>query len=333
MQRKRALIYLIAPALFLAAPAAYADPSGLLALQRYDRQLNTIGYRLAAANVSLCAATTPLTGFSIHDLSQYSADQQADARAAFGFIADPLVLAVAPDSPAAAAGLREGDALVSIDGGAIAPARPGSRRSYSRIETLLAQLDRAAADHMLDLGVRRDGRLLTIHAPAPEGCPSRFQTKVSGTIDSLADGIYVEITTGAMDFAGEEDQIAAIVAHELAHNILHHRERLNAVGIRRGLLGQFGRNARRIRQTEEEADILSVYLLDRAGYSPQAIVKFWEHYDRAHILGFLAAPTHPSPKARIAMVERETARIVAMKAAGETPRPLFMMGATLPALR
>jgi predicted Zn-dependent protease len=174
---------------------------------------------------------------------------------------------------------------------------------------------------------------MTIHVAAAPGCASRFQTNVSGTVDSQADGTYVEINTGLMDFAGEEDQIAAIVAHELAHNILRHRARLDAVGIHRGLLGQFGRNARRIRQTEEEADVLSVYLLDRAGYSPQAIVTFWERYDRSHILGFLAAPTHPSPKARIAMVEREVARIAQMKASGRVPRPAFMEGPALPTLR
>jgi hypothetical protein len=334
MQRNCALAGILTPIILsLAAPAAHADPAGLIALQRYDHKLNAIGYRLAAAGVSLCATTTPLTGFGIHDLSQYSADQQQDARAAFGFAGDPLVLAVAPDSPAAVAGLREGDAILAIDGVPVPPLKPKARRSYARMAALLAQIDKAAADQMLDLSVRRDGQVIALSAPALPGCPARFQIKVSATIDSVADGTYVEINTGMIDFAGTDDQIAGIVAHELAHNILRHRERLNAKGIRRGVFGQFGRSARLVRQTEEEADRLSVYLMDCAGYPPEAIIAFWEHYDRAHILDFLAAPTHPQPETRIEIVREEIARIAAMKAAGQTPRPAFMEGPSLPELR
>ena len=136
-----------------------------------------------------------------------------------------------------------------------------------------------------------------------------------------------------IDFAADEAQLAAVIAHELAHNILRHRARLDAVGIHRGILGQFGRNARLIRQTEVEADQLSVYLMDRAGYDPQAIITFWERYDRTHPFGFLNAPTHPGPENRIAMVRTEIARIAAMKAQGRSPRPAFMEGPALPELR
>ena len=47
-----------------------------------------------------------------------------------------------------------------------------------------------------------------------------------------------------------------------------HRVRLDAARVSRGFLGNFGRNARLIRETEVEADRLSVYLLERAGYDP-----------------------------------------------------------------
>ena len=62
--------------------------------------------------------------------------------------------------------------------------------------------------------------------------------------------------------------------------------------MQRGFLGNFGRNARRIRETEVEADRLSVYLLDRAGYDPDAAVRFWSRFGRRG-LNFLGSPTHP----------------------------------------
>lgn len=312
---------------------ALADPAGLLALQRYDRQLLAIGYRLAAAGGDLCVAGAPIPGFALHDLSQYSAAEQPDARTAFGFGADPLVLAVAPGSPAAAAGLREGDAVLSLDGAPVPAARPRARSSHARMAALLARLDAAMADGVLVLGIRRGERRLDLRVSVRRGCPSRFQTRASDALDSRANGTDVEVTTGLIDFAGDEAQIAAVVAHELAHNILRHRARLDAKGVRRGLLGAVGRSARMIRQTEEEADRLAVYLLDRAGYPPRAIMTFWQRYGRSHRTGILSAQTHRTPRERIETTEAEIARIAAEKAAGRSPRPAFMSGTALPELR
>ena len=71
--------------------------------------------------------------------------------------------------------------------------------------------------------------------------------------------------------------------------------------MRRGFLGNFGSNARRIRETEIEADRLSVYLMERAGYDPAAAVRFWSRFGRRG-LNFLGSPTHPNWRRRIAVV-------------------------------
>lgn len=329
----RRLFGFAAAGLLVCLPSgALAGPDSLLVLQRYDRQLLGIGYRIAVSAGDLCAVRAPLLGFAMHDISQYAATEQTDARTAFGLGADPLVLAVAPNSPATAAGLSEGDAILAIDGQPLPAAKPGAAKSYARMRAVLTRLDAAAADGKIDLAIRRGGEALTLPVPAAMGCPSRFQIDVSAALVSKADGQYVELTTGMIDFAGDDAQIAAVIAHELAHNILRHRARLDAVGVRRGILGQFGRNARLIRQTEIEADRLSVYLMDRAGYDPHAIIGFWERYDRTHPLGFFNAATHPKPENRIAIVREEIARIDAMKAEGRSPRPAFMEGAALPRL-
>lgn len=312
---------------------ALADPASLLSLQRYDRQLAAIGYRLAAAGGNLCSDQKPMPGFLLHDLSQYAANEQADARAAFGFTTDPLILAVAPTSPAAEAGLREGDAVLRIEGEPVPRAKPRATSNYARMAAMLKQLDHAMADGVVLLTIRRDGQPRELRVPVRHGCVSRFQIRTSGTIDAKADGTYVEITTGAIDYAGEEDQIAVLVAHEMAHNILRHRVRLDDKRVRRGLLGSFGRSARLMRQTEDEADTLSLYLLDRAGYDPRAMIAFWQRYDRSHLFGFLNAPTHRKPKGRIARAEVEIARITAEKAAGRLPQPEFMHSGPLPELR
>lgn len=305
-------------------PVQAADRRGLLAMQQLDQRVTTIGYRLVTSAGDLCADKVPVPGFAVHDLSQYRSDEQAVVEETFRFDGAPLVLAVAPDSPAAAAGIQVGDALIRIGTEPVAPAPRGTANSYARVSALLSQLDSAGHSGVLALELRRKQQVLTVTAALRDGCRTRFQTKVSNAIDAKADGRYVEVNTGLITFAGNEDELAAIMAHELAHNILHHRARLDAAGVSRGILGQFGKNARLIRETEDEADRLGVYLMDRAGYPPQAAIAFWTRFGGEHGLGIFTAPTHLSESKRIDLIRVEITRIAAMRAAGMEPRPAFL---------
>ncbi|MEG3152142.1 M48 family metallopeptidase [Sphingomonas sp. ZT3P38] len=316
---------LICAGFILSAPPAWAaDREGLLAMQRLDQRVMTIGYRLVTSAGDLCADQAPTPGFAIHDRSQYRSDEQAVVRETFGFDGEPLVLAIAPDSPAALAGLQVGDALIRIGTDPVAPPQPGATNSYTRVAAVLAQLDSAARTGTIVLELRRKQQLFTATVALRNGCATRFQTKVSDTIDAQADGRYVEVNTGLIAFAGSDDQLAVIMAHELAHNILHHRARLDAAGVARGILGQFGKNARLIRETEAEADRLGVYLMDRAGYAPQAAIAFWTRFGTEHGLGIFTAPTHLNEEKRVQMIKGEIARIEAMRAAHVEPRPAFL---------
>src|SRR3546814_4514002 len=96
----------------------------------------------------------------------------------------------------------------------------------------------------------------------------------------LADGERVQI--GSRFLADYPQWVAAPIAHELAHNILRHRERLEEKGVSYGLLSGIGRNVGYFRQTELEADILSVSLLANANYDPHIALSFWRAYGPAH---------------------------------------------------
>ncbi|RZI57876.1 MAG: PDZ domain-containing protein, partial [Zymomonas sp.] len=120
--------------------AAWSDSQRLRALHEQDRTVLRIGYRLAVANSFFCAPGEPTLGFSVHDLTQYPADERADARSVFGFDQRSLVLAVAPTSPAATAGLREGDALLAVDGVAVGASGPETG-TYRKTQDLLDRLE------------------------------------------------------------------------------------------------------------------------------------------------------------------------------------------------
>jgi predicted Zn-dependent protease len=124
----------------------------------------------------------------------------------------------------------------------------------------------------------------------------------------------VQISSRFLDEYPEE-LVAAAIAHEFAHNILRHRERLEDRGVSFGMLAGLGRNVRYFRQTEIEADILSVALLANAGYDPAAALRFWEDFGPNHAGGILRSRSHPAWRDRVATIRHAIAALGAERPA------------------
>lgn len=294
----------MASAIAIAALAAVS----LLRLQQFDQRVQSIGYRLAVHGRAYCPAPAPLIGFVVHDLSLYDRATQAEARAAFGLDDAPHILAVATGSPAAAAGISPQDALIAIAGAPVPP-RSAGWPSFARVEAIDAALDADAADGTLDLGLERAGVIRSVHPVLERGCSSRFDVRDDAGVDAEADGRYVQVTAARVASVDSDDGLAIVVAHELAHNILGHRARLDAQHVQRGVLQLIGRNARLTRETELEADRLGIRLIIAAGYSPEAALAFRRRQWSTLPQQLLNAPTHPSSGERLAAMENEVQSI------------------------
>jgi len=289
--------------------AARSDPA--------DQMVIDVGYRIAVKAGDLCPDPAPALGFTVQDLSQFAGADRRRAIAQFALGDTPQILAVAHGSVAERAGLMAGDDIVSAGGRAMPP-MPKEAGTFDRVAQTLDLLDQAAAGGALTLVVRRDGEQRTLVLHLVEGCRSRFVVNVSRGLNSQADGEYVEVDTSLVAFARSEEQLAVVVAHEMAHNILGHRRRLAAERTIRGRRGRIAET----RRTEDEADRYGVYLLDRAGFPPQAAAAFWARYG-ARRARLIHDGSHAPPAERVAMIEREIARLEAMKAGGQVPHPDF----------
>lgn len=122
-----------------------------------------------------------------------------------------------------------------------------------------------------------------------------------------------------------DDEIAAIMGHEMSHALREHsRERLSReyatqtgigvaasiFGLSQGqaelanLAGDFGLSRPHSRTQESEADRIGLELMARAGYNPQAAITLWQKMQRAsqgEPPQFLS--THPSSTNRIAELQ------------------------------
>jgi hypothetical protein len=289
-----AIVLLASP---VAATPKAEDVAAYQALTALDARVGTIGYRLAAANTPFCAMKAPNPGWVLHGIGQY--EDAETARAAFGFkLGSISIAALVPGGPAAKAGLLVGDDLIDL---------PGSRwdqrmhvlPSPTKDEAELvrkAMVDMWRPNPMVSMTFGNAVREKKLNFAPPVICASDFWVDTKTKVDAGADGERVRLTSAMVEFVANDDELAAVIAHELAHNLLGHRARLD--GVKRG-------KTRSIRATEVEADQLSVWLMVNAGYDPIAALQFNERYGRKYALGIFSDGTHLRWKKRVEILQSE----------------------------
>jgi predicted Zn-dependent protease len=112
-------------------------------------------------------------------------------------------------------------------------------------------------------------------------------------------GGKVAVFTGLLRIVENEDQLATVLAHEIAHALAHHsNERLT-----REQSGGVGwlYNMAYDREQESEADHIGLFLMTFAGYNPDEALVFWQRMRRAGQGGQLPEilSNHPSDAHRI----------------------------------
>lgn len=259
----------------------------------------TVAHRLSTANIAICPNQTPQLGFSLHALAQYGGVYRASAKALFGLGDDPAILALVPDGPAASAGLLVGDALVGVGATRLRTASMTAKQSYDAVREAESALDNGPRTRPLKLTIRRGGTEQVVSVFAKPGCTSRVVVEPRGKLNAYADGTYVKLTSAVAEYAADEGELAAIIAHEMAHNLLGHQAKLDVVG----------RSRANILGTEIEADRFSVRLLAGAGYDPMAAARFWARFGKKTGAGIFSTGTHLRTKARVALLEEEAAKV------------------------
>jgi predicted Zn-dependent protease len=158
-------------------------------------------------------------------------------------------------------------------------------------------------------------------------------------------GGKVAVFTGLLPVAENDDQLAAVVGHEVAHALAHHSsERLarrqmlqKAAESVNGALGSIDEGSRRQivgllgaggsfsdlhyeRQQESEADHIGIFLMTFAGYDPRQAEVFWQNMGRRSGGGAIPEifSDHPSDARRVAQIRQwrnyATAALAAWKA-------------------
>ncbi len=179
------------------------------------------------------------------------------------------------------------------------------------------------------------------------GAPQQWEVVVFAEDEPNAfalPGGKIGVYTGIVEVAKNQDQLATVIGHEVAHVIAQHaNERVSqqvvtgtllqvagqtldptlaaalGVGAQVGVLLPFSRTQ------ESEADLLGLDLMASAGFDPRESVAFWQNMERAAKGGapeFLS--THPSGSTRMSDLEKRIPHAMQLYeqavAAGRRPR-------------
>ncbi len=272
-------------------------------IERLHSRLVRVAAPILEHNTALCPKTRRGIGVTTHRLKDYPKAMRDAAAREIGAAETPTIRRVITGSPADKAGLKAGDQIISWDGKALSV---GSKD----LRALLAN-DEA------ELMIKRGSQRFTVTVNPREMCDYKIKLSMRSTINAYANGRSITVTSGMMNFTQSDEELALIIAHELAHNTMGHVRKIVGNTILSGFAKRF------TRPFESEADYVGLYYAVRAGYSPDNIEQLWKRMALIGPRSVSRAASHPTYPDRYLRLAAARAEIAQKQAAGEALVPNF----------
>lgn len=232
-----------------------------------------------------------------------------------------VIIAVLENSPAQRAGIKEGDVLLSLNDKGIS-----NFRDYYHISNKLNN------DQILRIKISRGKKIINFSFKT-ESIPFNIPVVMvpREDVNAATDGRAIYVTYGLMNFIHSEDEIAAVLAHELAHIVRGHTLKMqggrlltNILALVLGMVveknsGGSGNSVLRglnylgdvfaasySRDLEREADYFAIKFLKNSGFNPEGFVEVLERFavqiPASMVKNYFS--THPTSVERILRVKK-----------------------------
>jgi predicted Zn-dependent protease len=310
-----------------------------------ERRLDDVAAPLLRAATPLCGgAVAYRAGITAANLPALP-PEYATAAFALGFTDTVQVTSVAQSSPAERAGLRPGDRVLAVNGQPLPTGRGAS-------EELVNQLSRA--DARVALTVRSDRTVHTVYVDREPACDYSTIVVTGDALNAFSDGKRIYVYSRMLEFASNDDELATVVSHEIAHNAMHHIDAKKSNALVGALLGAVldvaslragvntgGAYSRQFAELgsmvfsqdfEREADYVGLHILAASGRSLDASANFWRRMAQEHPSSISFATTHPTTAERFVRLDQERTEIASKLAAGEPLRLAMKDGSQGPVL-
>lgn len=293
-------------------------------------RLYDVAAPLLVNNAALCRNNARnLLGFTAKTKYSYTAEF-VDAAAALGLTDQLQVTGVLAGSGAAKVGLQRGDRLVTIQD------KPAPVGADAERQTALLLGPLVTGRNSIKLTIARNGSNQTLNIPLTRACAFGIELGNTENVVSYADGRRVLISSGMMKFTKNDDELALVIAKEMAHNTLTHPSRQRNTATMTGVID----NLIRLRpdstalngmagvkpypqQLDAAADKLALYMVARAGYKVDNAAAFWQRlatsYPASVLNGYTAI--HPGTDYRLSTIQQAVSDIQVKLATGTTVLP------------
>ena len=277
-------------------------------LTRVYRRLATTAYALCGEHVGPRIAA--------YEMVKPKGDIGETFAKVYGIKERPTLLFTLEGGPADQAGLKARDVIMTVNG--------VSTADKAALGELTAKLSQEAT---IVFGVERDGAPMNFTVQPERACRYSARLSPGQSINAFADGNNIMVARGMMSFAKDDDELALVLSHEMAHNAMKHIEAkqqnvgmgvladLAAVLLSRGRssnsnFAQLAGNAYS-QEFEAEADYVGLYIMANAGMSIADAPKFWRRMAAAHPANIKTnhAASHPSTSYRMVALEQTVKEI------------------------
>lgn len=175
-------------------------------------------------------------------------------------------------------------------------------------------------------------------------CSFEFKLEEDKVLNAYADGKTIVISSAMVQFA-DNDELANVISHEYAHNLMSHvaSQQKNAMAgtllgsavdiaagsygyNTNGMFGKVGQQQGVLRYSvafEQEADYVGLYIMKRSGYDITKSPNFWRKMSAADSSGIYSRTTHPSNPERYIALNKTIEEINRKQAAGQPVVPDF----------
>jgi hypothetical protein len=317
-----------APVVNTAQLAEEAELREMVALQ--DRL-----YRVAAPilvnNPTLCRHyARNLLGFTAKNKYSYSNEFVESAQKILGLDEQLQIMGVMQGSGAANAGVLSGDKLIAVNN---IPLPQGQNAEYQAGVLLAPEV----SEHMsIKLTINRGGTDMSLDVPLTHACAFIVVLGNTDNVNAYADGFRVMVTRGMMNVAKSDEELAYVLATEMAHNVLGHATKrhmgANIAGVidnlarihpDMGKLGELSAIKPSPQELNVAADKLGLYMVARAGFAVDNAEPFWARlaaeYPPTVVDSYSAL--HPATVSRLAIVVKITNEIKSKQAAKKALLP------------
>lgn len=269
----------------LGAQTQSAPSSELRTYLGYLNRLDRVASRIFQTGTPLCQHIGRDPGIITYRQNQFPRKLRKQAQAELSTSTIPSIILVRNGGPAVA--LRQGDILLGSNDQPI-------DANNKDIQTYLAAGF---------LRIQRDGQEEFIAVSAPRACAYRVHLKMDSKISAKASGGQITVSSGLLEFAKTDSELAFVLGHELAHGIKKHMKQAVFSG---GLLGLANQ---KMQGLETEADYVGLTLATAAGYDMIGAEVFWQRMIDADTQNQAKGRKHPTRKQRLVAIRTFAAHI------------------------